>query len=85
LSTYGELEIDRNTDMGTIFNSLNVKGIRKIKALIPDSDIMSKFNQIAEPLRQKVERNILQNIFLSQIRDNLLPKLMSGEIRVNPE
>jgi type I restriction enzyme S subunit len=85
LSTYGKQEIDRNTDVGTIFNSLNVKGIRKIKILIPDSGTISKFNQIAEPLRQKVERNVLQNIFLSQIRDALLPKLMSGKIRVPVE
>ncbi len=84
-SKYGQEEIEKNIDHGTIFNSLNVKGIRKIKLLIPENSIMDKFNKIIKPLRKLMENNLYEEYTLSQIRDSLLPKLMSGKIRVPVE
>ena len=81
-SEYGEKEIQKNIDVGTIFNSLNVKGIRKFKMLIPNPEIMYKFETLARPLRKAMENNVYENLCLSEIRDALLPKLMSGEIRL---
>ena len=84
-SKYAQEEIEQNIDHGTIFNSLNVKGIRKIKLLIPENSIMDKFNKIIKPLRKLMENNLYEEYTLSQIRDSLLPKLMSGKIRVPVE
>jgi type I restriction enzyme S subunit len=81
-SSYGKKEIERNTDRGTIFDSLNVKGIRKMLIPIPPKEILTHFESVCRPLRESVERNILGNSSLKDIQDLLLPKLMSGKIRV---
>jgi type I restriction enzyme S subunit len=76
-----ELEKD-NLCNGTTMQAINNENITKIKLLIPSKDILEKFNIITKPIYQKSYYNWLQNLSLSQIRDSLLPKLMSGEIRV---
>jgi type I restriction enzyme, S subunit len=84
-SSYGLGEIRRQTDQGTVLDSLNVKGVKKIRILIPLRAVIGGFEEIARPLREKVERNKSENDCLVGIRDSLLPRLMSGKIRVNLE
>jgi type I restriction enzyme S subunit len=52
------------------------------KAMIPDSNILSVADQMIRPLFDLAFKNDLQNRDLIALRDLLLPKLMSGEIRV---
>ena len=85
VSSYGRREIEKNTDAGTIFNSLNVKGIREIVVLVPPETLLLKFEGLAVALRTRVENGLAQNSSLSYIRDSLLPKLMSGKVRVPVE
>lgn len=82
LSPYGVKQIIENTDTGTIFSSLNVKGIRKLKILIPPTKLIEQYSEIANKLCLRIEKNLDQAYKLRQIRDSLLPKLMSGKIRV---
>ena len=53
--------------------------------LIPDQTILILFNRVLSSIFDKIFANHLQNKNLSQIRDSLLPKLMSGKIRVPVE
>jgi len=53
--------------------------------LIPDQDILEKYILLVKPLFDKISNNCFQTQTLSQIRDSLLPKLMSGKIRVPEE
>ncbi len=56
------------------------------KSIIPaDDELFKRFNQLLMPLIFKIKVNIQQIQALSQIRDALLPKLMSGKIRVPVE
>ncbi len=58
--------------------------IAKVDVLIPQSDILTAFNhQVASILRAVVD-NQRESQTLAQLRDTLLPKLISGEIRMNP-
>ena len=50
--------------------------------IIPPKDLLSEFNLIACNTTNAIQRNGLENEKLSQLRDTLLPKLMSGEISV---
>jgi len=50
--------------------------------LVPDMRIQKKYFQIYSLLQQKIESNEQQSRTLAQIRDELLPKLMNGEIQV---
>ena len=45
-----------------------------------DLDIIQKFHDLALPMHQEIELLQAENIRLSDLRDNLLPKLMSGEL-----
>jgi type I restriction enzyme S subunit len=44
---------------------------------------MNKFKEVSESLFDKVKSNQQQIQTLEKLRDNLLPKLMSGEVRVS--
>jgi len=48
----------------------------------PEENIIKKFNQIITPIFEKILKNKRQIRTLEQLRDTLLPKLMSGEVRV---
>ena len=47
--------------------------------------ILIQFNEIMEPILNKMKKNIQEIIALQKIRDSLLPKLMTGKIRVPVE
>lgn len=48
-----------------------------------DLDIIQRFHELALPMHQEIEFLQAENIRLSNLRDNLLPKLMSGELDVS--
>ena len=50
---------------------------------LPDEDTLSKFNELVIPMTDAVVSNQKENARLSQLRDTLLPKLMSGKIDVS--
>ena len=52
------------------------------KIKIPADDIVQKFNAVAESIAPKLHSNAVQIRTLEKLRDTLLPKLMSGEVRV---
>jgi type I restriction enzyme S subunit len=56
----------------------------KIKqVVVPSNALCNVFSDIATKLYQKKERSIEENNSLAQIRDTLLPKLLSGEIELS--
>lgn len=50
--------------------------------IIPNSSILRRFDSIIAPIRKNILENIRQIKLLREIRDELLPKLMNGEIEV---
>ncbi|MCR2807722.1 restriction endonuclease subunit S [Paenibacillus soyae] len=64
---------------------LGREAIKQIKILIPEDKVMEKFSAIYDIFSENMSRSFLNNRTLAQIRDILLPKLMSGEIRVPVE
>lgn len=52
-------------------------------SLHSDLDIIQRFHDLALPMHQEIEFLQAENIRLSDLRDNLLPKLMSGELDVS--
>jgi type I restriction enzyme S subunit len=48
----------------------------------PPKEIFNSFNEIVEPWFAQIRINTIENQTLSQLRDTLLPKLISGEVRV---
>ncbi len=83
LSNHMRRQIQSNTDEGTIMGALNVKNIPKLLFPVFEPSVMTELEDILFPLRKQIEYNNLQNQNLSQLRDTLLPKLMSGELDVS--
>lgn len=67
---------------GSATLNLNKNEFSKLQAIKPSQVVMWKFHQIVEPLFSRILSNELENVKLADIRDSLLPKLLSGEIRV---
>jgi very-short-patch-repair endonuclease/restriction endonuclease S subunit len=84
LSDSMRAEITRKMDAGTILNALNVRNIPRLRFVLADARVMGRFEQISRPLRQKMEQNLLECRTLAALRDTLLPKLISGDLRVEP-
>lgn len=57
--------------------------IKKMKILLPESHINEKFSGIYHSICEKMIRSQKENIALSNLRDTLLPKLISGELDVS--
>ena len=83
LSDLMKQEIHRNTDVGTILDSLNVRNIPKLRFKLPTNPLLQNFEQTVRPVRVMMEKNLEQSRTLAALRDTLLPRLMRGEVRVS--
>jgi type I restriction enzyme S subunit len=70
---------------GTATLNLNTGDFKKMGILKPNEDILNNFHNLVEPQFNKIFANQQQIKTLENLRDTLLPKLMSGEVRVKYE
>jgi type I restriction enzyme S subunit len=68
---------------GTTFNSINKTDIQEFPVALPPSEEISSFNSLTSPMARIFKNNVEENKTLSNLRDILIPKLMSGDIRVD--
>lgn len=68
---------------GTVFGSINRDSLNNISILIPSEEKINEFERIVAPIDSLIRNNYDEICFLQNIRDTLLPKLMSGEIDVD--
>ena len=66
----------------SIANAVNSKIIKSMPIIVPDNKTIKTFSEVMESVFSKIKYTIKQSDKLIEIRDSLLPKLMSGEIRV---
>lgn len=70
------------TDAGSVMDALNVRSIPKLRLTLPVGAVFDAFESQARPSRALMEVNSHESRTLAELRDTLLPKLISGEIRV---
>jgi len=75
-------EIRKFNDEGTVFGSIGKTDFQQMETVLAPEDLIEKFENEAKPLNDKVIENCNQIKLLEAMRDTLLPKLMSGKIRV---
>lgn len=68
---------------GTVFGSINRNSLNDMPILIPSSDSISAFEDIVTPIDAAIRNNYNEICRLTQLRDSILPKLMSGELDVS--
>ena len=68
---------------GTVFGSIGKKDFHAIPCVIPPRELVLAYDQRVSLLDDRIEVNEQESSTLAGLRDALLPKLLSGEIRVN--
>lgn len=67
---------------GTTFLEISKKNFRPIEVLVPPREILDRFVSLVRPLYERITSNLRESKTIATIRDTLLPKLLSGEIRI---
>ena len=69
--------------IGGVRQTLSYKDFSLIKIVYPPKEVVEQFNKIYSHIMTLIKKNVLENKRLHQTRDTLLPKLMSGELKIN--
>ena len=77
---YGEVV---NRGQGSAQPNISASDIMSIPCVIPSQDAINDFNNTLQPLFDLIISNQRENHHLSELRNALLPKLMSGELDVS--
>ena len=67
---------------GSTFQEISKGNFRPLPVIVPSSPVLHAFDAIAKPLYERIAKNERESRMLAQTRDLLLPRLMSGELRV---
>lgn len=74
-----------NFAVGTTLQSVNQETLKNMKFILPSDKILHEFSEVVGLIFIRTYNNLIQSQNLSQIKDSLLPRLMSGKIRVPVE
>ena len=76
-------QLDVFNGEGTVFGSINRNSLNEMPILIPSDEKLDAFEGIVAPMDTSIRNNYDEICRLEQIRESLLPKLMSGELDVS--
>ena len=80
LKNYDYSMLGSTSSIATAVNSKIIKGM---KILLPNIEVLESFHYIVKPLFDSIESNSNEMEILYNLRNTLLPRLMSGELYVN--
>lgn len=67
---------------GTVFGSIGKRDFHAISCVVPPRDLVMEFERLAAVVDNRIEATVQEILTLSTLRDTLLPKLISGELRI---
>jgi len=73
---------DRFEAEGTVFGSISKKDFHNLRRIMPPNELVDAFERLATPIDERIASNNRESITLSALCDTLLPKLISGQLRV---
>lgn len=76
-------QLDVFNGEGTVFGSINRNSLNEMPILIPSNENLDKFEKLVAPIDLAIRNNYDEICRLQDIRDTLLPRLMSGELDVS--
>lgn len=68
---------------GAVFDTITTSTFETCYQSFSGEILANNFNSIVSPLLERIESNVRSNLRLTEARDSLLPKLLSGEINVS--
>jgi type I restriction enzyme S subunit len=78
-----QTELKSYDNEGTVFGSINKDTLGGLKTIVPVFDLVERFDQLIKPIDDQIETLSKETESLKNLRDTLLPKLISGELEVN--
>lgn len=76
-------QLDVFNGEGTVFGSINRNSLNEMPILIPSGEKLDEFEALVSPMDAAIRNNYDEICRLEQLRDSLLPQLMSGELDVS--
>ncbi len=82
ISRYGQQQL-RSIVTGSAQPKFNKTNFRSLKVVLPDEETLSKITTLYIPMYEHIVANLHENKVLAEMRDSLLPKMMSGKLNVS--
>lgn len=79
---YFNMDEIRQRASGTTFAEISKAAFRPILMLVPEKRVMNALTEKVQPFYNSIQKNLEGSRILSALRDTLLPKLISGELRM---
>lgn len=79
---YENLEYIKGISGGSTFAEISKKTFRPVPVIVPSQPVLAAYERLVRPLYEAIVSNTRESVMLAKTRDLLLPKLMSGEIRL---
>lgn len=76
-------QLDVYNGEGTVFGSINRNALNDMPIEIPSDEAIAAFEAVVRPMDDMIRINYEENRRLQELRDSLLPRLMSGEVDVS--
>jgi len=67
---------------GTVFGAINKKQFEVLGFVEPSRALINAYEKLIGPIDDEIRNNIEETRSIAQLRDTLLPKLISGELRI---
>lgn len=68
---------------GAVQQKVSQQNLKKVPAIIPSKEVLSAFDDLIQPIFAQIRNLRDENAHLADLRDTLLPRLMSGELDVS--
>ena len=84
--TYLALKAYNYANLGStssIATAINSKIIKNMDWIMPDKSTLIDFYRVVSPIFERIKNNLNESKYLCHLRDTLLPRLMSGELKIN--
>lgn len=73
----------KQASSGSTFAEISKKGFRPFRVIVPSGDLIESYTKTIAPIYARITANVAESETLSVQRDTLLPKLISGELRLD--
>jgi len=81
--TYLLVETLKQRTHGSVFDTITRDTLSGVVTVYPEKAVISAFESLLSPLMERIRENLKQAQTLATLRDTLLPRLISGQLRLN--
>ncbi|PPK70794.1 type I restriction enzyme S subunit [Methylobacter tundripaludum] len=81
-STYRLVESLKQRSHGSVFDTITTETMKGVFVIYPDTKVIHAFETVLNPVMNRIKANLEQAQTLTALRDTLLPRLISGQLRL---